>query len=679
MNELVKKELREYGIPAAALLVALCTAWMILGSTSYVLFEPHAEASVLVVLGAALAGVAIGYAQFTVERSRGTLAYLVHRSGGYAELFRAKARAGLALALCIGMLPPVVFGAAKLLGPYAPLVQSERIVEHALAGLVAIPAWGAGVLVALFSRSLLASLVSGLLAALGVTLVASVLPLPVTRMSMLAPIVFLLVVFTAGWLVLRFARGVFASAIDRDGSLAWKRQLACALLALPLFVQPLWILASGVATSSQYTLFNSYPELVRAADGSFRLEDPASLFAARSRALDPDGPKQPVSWIEVLRPAPGFAFVEGWQSIRRYPRTPLGGMSSPLRWELQYSRWSPDPKPLRDKQGRSIAGPAQEFAPAGRVYLDRGEGLVRIACGLDLVRRGEEPDRGYWSSPRTVALERSGASKRLSPGTLVIGEYGSRPLFLDLADKTFWTVDFAESGERLAEVALPEGDTLVDSRPMCDAILARNGTFNIASTSAMLFVGEHANYIWGPDGFRVPEPGSVFDDEAVRASMGCEWRVESPRMDTLTVEVRSTKDASPLYAHTFEPQTSEQRVFGAIARVGGLLAPPTTSVVQLLGLASAMPAGGMTFVFARSVVDTTAYHLGHIGLGLVAGLLAWSWVARRGGSTREKLLWGVFCGGFGVFALLFLVLLAPRSRALAERSGREQPVAAAAV
>lgn len=436
MREMVRKELREYGIPAAAALVALCIAWMNLGRVSYVLLEPHAEVSVLVVLGAALAGVALGYAQFAVERARGTFAYLVHRRGGHAELFRAKAVVGIALALCIGMLPPVVFGLAKLAGPYAPLVQTERIVEHALAGLVAIPAWGAGVLVALFSRSVLASLVSGLLATFGITLVSSVSPLPVMRMSALAPLVFLAEVLVAGWLILVFARGVFASVVDRDATLAWKRQFACALLALPLFVQPAWILASGAATTAQHSLFDSYPELVRDADG-----------------------------------------------------------------------------------------------------------------------------------------------------------------------------------------------------------------------------------------FRVPEPGSVFDDESVRALLGCEWRVHSPRMDSLAVEVRSTKDASTLYAHTFEPQTGEQRLLGAVARVGGLCTPPSTSVVQLLGLASAFPAGGRYFILARGVVDTTAYHLGHVGLGLVAGLLAWLWVARRGGSMREKLLWGVFCSAFGVFALLFFVLLAPRARGARTNEG----------
>ncbi len=679
MNEQVKKELREYGIPAAALLAALCTAWMILGRVSYVLLEPHAEVSVLVVLGAAIAGVAIGYAQFAIERSRGTLAYLVHRSGGYAELFRAKARAGLALALCIGMLPPVVFGAAKLLGPYAPLVQPERIVEHALAGLVAIPAWGAGVLVALFSRSVLASLVSGLLAAFGVTLVASVLPLPVMRMSVLAPIVFLAVVLAAGWLVLRLARGVFASAIDRDGTLAWKRQLACALLALPLFVQPLWILTSGISTMRAYSLFESYPVLVRDAGGSFLLADRDRLRGELSRTLDLNGAGKPVGWVEVVRPAPGFAFEEGWQTVRRYPHSKPEGIASNLRWEPLYSSWSPEPSSLHDKRGGAIELPGEGFAGSGRIYLDRDEGLVRVAYGLDLGPRGEEPERGQWRSPRTIVLERAGQSTRLSRETLVVGEYGAPPLFLDPADKTLWTIDFAQSGERLAEVALPQGDTLIDSRPTCDSRLAQIGSFTRGVAAARLFVGEHASYVWTAKGFVVPEPGSVFDDEAVRALLGCEWRVKSPRMDALTVEVRSTKDGSPLYAHTFEPQTSEQRMLGAVTRLCGLFSPPSTSVVQLLGLAQAFRAGGMTFVFARGVVDTTAYHLGHVGLGLVAGLLAWSWLARRGGSTREKLLWGVFCAAFGVFALLFLVLLAPRPRAQRVGPARTAALSAAAV
>lgn len=679
MSELLKKELREYGLPALAALVALCIAWMNLGRVSYVLLEPHAEVSVLVVLGAALAGAGMGYAQFAIERARGTFAYLVHRRGGYVELFRAKAFAGVGVALALGMLPPVVFGAAKLLSPYAPLVLPERILEHALAGLVAIPAWGAGVLVALFSRSVLASLVCGLLAALGLVLVSSVLPLPVMRMSALAPTLFVLAVLVAGWILLRFARSVFESAVDRDGTLAWKRQLACALLALPLFVQPAWILASGAATTAQHSLFSSYPELVRDADGSFRLEDPGRLLEEQRLAIGPDGTRKPAAWTEVVRPAPGQTFEDGWQTVRRYRRMPLDGIASNLRWESQSSHWRPGETALKDKQGRILSAPDPEFATFGRIYLDRGEGVVRIACGLDFSWRSEEPDLGHWTSPRTAVLERNGTATLLGRETLVVGDLGAPPLFVDPSDKTLWTIDFAESGERLAEVVLPDGDTLRDARPQCDTALAHNGILVRSSTAAVLFVGERANYAWGANGFTVAQPGSELDDEGLRARLGYEWRVESPRMDTLTVEVRSTKDASALYAHTFEPRTSDQRILGAIARLGGMFSPPSTSVLQLLGLADAFPAGGMSFVFARAVADTTAYHLAHVSLGLALAALAWMRVARRGGSTREKLLWSAYCGVFGVFALLFHALLAPRPRIQAAPAVPVRSAPAAAV
>jgi hypothetical protein len=673
VNELVKKELRECGVPAAVVLCVITAIWLADQSVSNALVAPRGEPTYAVISTAAGLGVLLGLAQFAGERSRGTVGYLVHREGGRRALFVAKASVGIALALALAMLPPIAFGIAQLFGEFAPVVQPERMFEHAWAGLAAVPAYALGVLIAQCSRSLLASVIAGLLGAFGCIALSLWLPLPVLRMSLLAPLVYAGIECALGALVLAFAWSLFARAFDRDLNFSLRMQLACALLAIPFFVQPAWLSIWYSAVSMQTELFQRYPVLVHDQDAGFRLLGPEGLRQQESELYRSSTGLPNTRSVTLVRPSPGWQpWASGeWHSAQFWIVPTNSGVTTWMRWWPLFPSSTDGEFHVVDRSGTLVRPSSHEFQQKNQLFLDRELGVVRVVYGVARPTLFA-PDRDQ-VPPRMEILRRCGPTQTLSAGTRAFGDFGDYPLLLDPVDQTFWTIDFRGAVDRLAEVALPDGDVLIETRPICETRQAQFGEFR-SSGSQVLFVGRKATYVWTMKGFVVPEPGSILDEQQARERIGLEWRLEAPSMVALHVDVRKVGEGAGEieYQHTFEPSTREEMLLAGAVRLGSLLAPPSTSMLRFAGAYDTPRSGGWNLLLTRTVADTTGFHMLHIALGGLLALAAWLRVARRGGTRAERVLWGVFVALFGVFAFLFLLLLRPRSLHAA-RTERAQP------
>jgi hypothetical protein len=629
------------------------------------LIAPRQEPSMAVIFVACFFGLAFGYGQLSAERIRGTQGYLAHREGGRAALLRSKIAVGIPLVLALAMLPPLVGCAWQLFGPLAAVVQPARAFEHALAGLAALPAYACGLFIALVASNVLVMLFLALVAVFGCFLYSMWLPLPVFQVSFWAIPLYAAGQALLGAALLALAWRVFARGHDRDGVLPFRLQAGSLLFALLLFVFPIHAIVCDAVRSVQLQVFDGYPLIVRSFDGRYSLMERRE-YESRIRAPGtekttftmPDGtvasesnpsmvynPSPPIEVPRRLRIGTGFV-------------DPLG-LASSQRWTaLPFNRHAPRPVEIADKDGRALRTSPEEYYEA---YFDRETGVVRQYFDIALERSGpvgQRSSRFHWHE---LVLRRSD-DKLLSRATVLTTDGMQTPLLIDCADKTLWTLDFAEQGTRLAQLSLPNGERLVDVQPQ-QGWWPAGWSGNI--WREFVLVGEKGRYQWTSSGFQLE--GSPATRPFWLRHCRSEWG--EPGLTAMTVRLRATDasgaagpDSEIVYVQRYEPRTALDNAVTLLMRLGMQSGPPILSAQRLLfGSNESLTLGFLPWFYGMPA-DAFGFQLVHVLLGLALGALAWLRVARRGGARAERVLWGVLVALFGAFALLFLALLAPRPR-----------------
>jgi hypothetical protein len=687
VNGLVRKEWREWGLPGAALLLVLCFAWCGATTAADVLLAPRPEPTMVVLATSILFGLALGYAQLVRERARGTLAYLAHREGGRRALLAGKLAVGVPLALALGMLPPLALLLKESFGPLGAVQQPERAVEHALAGLAALPAYAAGLLIAQITPSGFLTFAQGLLACVGCWLYSMWLPLPVLRMSAWCIPLFVLGELALAAALLALARALFLRSHDRDVVLPVRLQTGAGLFALLLLVYPSWWAFSSSVQLSQHSLFEGYPLVVRYADGRYAQMERGEYEsrtrgegAALTKYTLPDG-----SVMSESEPAIAYS---PWPPVElpAEMRNPFasrdrGRLWAWARWQsLDFGQTAPRGLDLRDRAGRPVCLAAGEPTPGAetRTYLDRETWTVRQFRDLPSARTATNASRQLPWKPRALVLARPDG-KSFSPRTvMVLGDMGV-PLLVDRADGTLWVLDHGAAETRLAELSLPDGDRLVDLQPESEWYAEG---WQGQEPFRAAFVGARGRYVWTTGGFQL----AVSPAARPWFPRRCRTEVGEASLTALTVRLRELDlngHAGPGSAVAFEQRYEPSRPgeIGRVAlmRLGLLCGPPVLSAQRLL-LDSGEPLLlGLLPSPARMPRDFAGLHLLHALLGAAFGVLTWRNVARRGGSRAERVLWSVLAAGFGVFAVAFLWALAPRpspaTNAPAERAAAEPSAA----
>jgi hypothetical protein len=634
---LVWKELREWGPAAAALLVLLCLGWCLAAPARDVLLAPNLEPTLFVLATASLCGLALGYAQLGLERTRGALAYLAHREGGRHALLRGKLAVGAPLALALGVLPPLVYLAQQSSGTLAPILMPERALEHALAGFVALPAYACGLLVALIAPSSFLRFALGLLAAVGCFLYSAWLPLPVRALSAWSEPLFVLGELALAAAVLRLVWRLFARSHDRDLVLPLRLQVGSALCALLFVVFPGWSAFSNSVREGQRSLFDEYPLVVRSFDGRYSAMERSEYYA---RAQDPRTPKRTFTMpdgtlanetdpVLVYNPAPP-------PEVRLRTGAPF---ADPQRWSMLG---------LRSSDGHHVC------------YLDREQGVVHEFRDLD----------GKLSPPTHTVLRRDDG-RPFSRETLIAGGGDNQVLLVDGADHTLWKLEVDGGALRLEPEALPDGDALVGVA--LPEIWEPEG-WSAELGSGPVLVGARGRYVSTYGGFqREGSPAAKpWWMRYCRSEVGEASLVSSTvRLRAIDASGASGPESEVLFVQRYEPRTLRQIGRVALMRFGLLCGPPVLSAQRLLGDSNTPLLRGILPGPTPMPRDAAWLHLAHALLGLAFGVLTWRHIARRGGTRAERVLWSAFAALFGVFALTFLRMLAPRPEPVAALARRE--------
>lgn len=680
MRGLVWKELREWGPLTAGILVPLCTLWCML-STSNSLVVPRAEPSFAVIAVACFFGLALGYGQFSAERIRGTQGYLAHREGGRSALLRSKLTVGVPLALALAMLPPLVGFAWQFSGPLAPIVQPARAFEHALAGLAVLPAYACGLYIALIASNVLVMLLLALIAGFGCFLYSMWLPLPVYQMSFWALPLYAAGQALLGAALLALAWQIFAHGHDRDGVLPLRLQAGSAVFALLLFAFPIHAMVSDGVREGQQQLFNSYPLVVRSFDGRYSLMERAEFHSRiqepgterRTYTLPNGAVASELNPSLVYNPSPPVDVPK--KLLQQILLRERGSISDVQRWsEVPVGRPNTVPIPCVDKNGRPIVTVATTGHPGSggsdEWHLDCEEGVVHQFLQLDS-RHVFSTDPKAPPPSHTVLRRPDG--KPFSRATELVADGMKPSLLVDRGDMTLWTLDFAASGTRLAELELPDGDRLVD--------LQSKQPWEPEGWSAgydwePVLVGARARYQWTAGGFQLENtpPTKPWWLRYCRSEVGeASMAAATVRLRALDENGNVGPDSEVVFVQRYEPRTAGDNGLLALMRVGLQCGPPILSAqTLLLGRSTSLTRGYLPGPYAIPK-DTNVFHAIHVAFGLLLGMLAWVHVGRRGGTRGERLLWSLLAALFGLFALLFLVLLAPRPRVVTQVSKSESP------
>ena len=654
MKGIVWKELREWGPLTGALLVCLCLAWGLAGSATSVLIAPRDDATFAVLVTASLFGLALGYGQLGADRARGTLPYMAHREGGKRALLRGKLMVGVPLALAVGMLPPLVFFVQQSLGPLGAVVQPARAWEHALAGLAALPAYASGMFIVLVAPSTYLRFSLGACAICGCMLYSLWLPQPVYQMSPWAIPLFVLGELALAAAVLSLAVQFFLRGHDRDAVLPFRLQAGAAGFALLLFVAPSWWGFQSGVRNGQQSLFNGYPLLVRYADGHYEPMERrvyhalvnSGAKAARTFTL-PDG-------TVGSEPEPTLAYnptppLEGSASLwMRDPLRTRGALSDRQRWVPLDLRSKPNPAAqFVDRDARSLHPTPADPAPGttDETYLDLETGVVQRFEGL----RRSDSAVGSAGYARQIVLSRPDG-KPFSRETIVVMDEMQVPLLVDLEDKSTWLLDFATPRARLARIALPNDEPLLRVEPKSEWV-AEGWSWN--SQRQLVFVGAQGRYQWTTAGFK-----TVGAPETRRWWLRyCRGESGEASLTAMTVRLRNLDaqgsvgpESEVVFEQHYEPRTAGEAARAALMRIGILCGPPVLSALT----------PGLVSRVLPIPQDSSGVHLAHVLLGLALGAWTFQLVARRGGTFAERVLWSLFVALFGVLALAFFSMLAPR-------------------
>jgi hypothetical protein len=287
--------------------------------------------------------------------------------------------------------------------------------------------------------------------------------------------------------------------------------------------------------------------------------------------------------------------------------------------------------------------------PARWLELPRNDGNSRIRTYLDTesgcIRRFDE-------LPRQLIVSRPDR-KSFSQSTIAMTDNEQDPLLVDPGDLTMWRLEDGAGGLRLTAVALPDEQRLAGVRP--EFSQEREGWMP-TEWERVVLEGERERYVWTTSGFLPagsPAPRPYW-------SRYCRSEAAETSLAAMTVRLRDLEGGNIVYLQRYEPRTLGEHARVALMRVGLLCGPPVLSAQRLIADSGAPLFADVLPSPTELPKDSPVFHLAHAMLGLVLGVFAWLRVARRGGTLPERALWGGFALFFGVFALCFLLMLAPR-------------------
>jgi len=172
VRALIKKECTEVLVPFGIAFVVITLAWLAAMRFDQALLPPATDRLIFVAVSSGLAGVVLGYLQFSTERWRGKFGYLCHRGTGLEGAFLAKTVAGLVATALVGFGPPLTYAIfAGLTSPNASIIQWSMLGAYAVAATGGASLYGLGALAASLRRRSIAGILLIPVGVMGVTTV----------------------------------------------------------------------------------------------------------------------------------------------------------------------------------------------------------------------------------------------------------------------------------------------------------------------------------------------------------------------------------------------------------------------------------------------------------------------------------------------------------------------------
>jgi hypothetical protein len=699
---LIKKELTEVLVPFGIAFLVITTVWLVSVRFWDALLPPATDGLIAVAVSSALAGVVLGYLQFSTERWRGKLGYLCHRGTGVEGAFLAKTIAGLVATALVGLGPPLLYAVfASFASPNASIIQWSVLAAYAVAAMAGASLYGLGALAASLRRRSIAGILLIPVGACALWVISEMCGSPWGNPSTpwLFPAVHLALAGVFLGLVLRLVR----SSVDRDLPLPRVVHLAAVLLAFPLVLLPCDIGASFLKESLLDSVRSGYPMILRDRateeifpvvrgehGGYFRME-------ARGRAgerVEPNAPQGPGQGFDTISWGNGFSSLSDAAppEDRFESSDPFATRRGLVAIGMQY---------------RGLDQVEYSYTPNVRIHLDRTRGVVRAfgfvyqnpqepsdgvgARSLPFAIDLDKPQGGSSFSPATVVLRgedgavkriiqslASEESKSLPPGLDLVNDFLGRPLhgmkvdscLLDPSDGSFWRLDVFDAREPLARVELPGGDRFVRLQTLYRRSEFVFGRYE-RSWEDPVVVGERGRYAWNGREFVefVPSETLATLDEAP-SHLRYRIVVEDPDPLRWTLRVLDAKEDREVFAYAYAPRTGRGSVAAAAAQASVLLRSPLANTLLFTGVIThktdrGFDAGSEFFAGGRRPwLWALAMIVGLACAGICARLLR-----GRNASPIGIALGSVFALLFGPVALLVVWLLEPKGRA------REHPAA----
>lgn len=690
MKSMIQKELVEVSVLVVPAFLIVTAIWLSAFRFESVLLAPQEDPIAAVMAGAGIAGIVLGYLQFSAERWRGKFGYLLHRGGGHRSLFTCKVIVGLLATAAMGLGPPLVFVLKHSLSPNGSILQWSRVGELACASSIGAAAFGVGVLASQVRRRLLTDLFLLGVAGGGLFLLVWA--------TMLWPGPFVAVHFALGAVLLATSFALLRRGADGDLPLPRGAHLALAAIAPPLLVLPL---VAGVVHIEDEVL----SELRQSHSAILRERSTGEIFAValsgkRWHRLSADGELGAAneSWAPWAKS--GEFDLLHWPAQRGWNE---GLLQDPVAWSIRGRGFDRGWEPVQSNHWsyggafflRGVAVPPRD--PERRptlCFLDREVGVLRV---FELaVLQGSTDGSERWTKPVALEIQKPAGRGRFSPDTVVLEGPSYRDIeavrarelspdvlrrrtacLVDPADGTLWRVDPEDLANPLVEVPLPGGDRFVRLDWLYDRTKAIIGRLE-PRLGSFFVLGEKGVYAWSEHELRAYE----IPDDLILASEAetvAEVRVHVVDADPIApkVEIRDGRGENVLFAHEYAPRAIRPRLLAVAAYGATLLRPPLANV------AATMASDGLTSPQAeppRWFFDPLlagGRRLGLLGLGLIASAVstgvALPWLRRRGADATSTVVWASFVALVGPIGLLVAWLFEPREQAQHAASAAPAP------
>jgi hypothetical protein len=639
-------------------------------------------------------GFLVGLLQHARERGRGAEAYLVHRASGFMRAFVARTLCGsAALGLAISVPPLAYLLWHSVLLPAVERPLNERLGHFLVVGACSLPAYGLGSFIAQlrgrwWSRLLLG--IAGCLTLLFAAAVASQTPANATQ-TPIGP--YLAVQLVLAGVLLTGAFCLFQAGDDEARPWPRRQALAAAAILLPLVFLPSSLIVAWMQTNCRLLLFETYPQIVEAAD--------RALYVASRLSLDASEPK---SWSP-----PRFEFQDAKGRLLQddqFQRYDGYGLDFDPVLTIFDPSWTPlasDHPPtdtIPELQYRTPFGFDGAWIPLRVADEWRRSCWLRSRDGsIHTVDLNPASDTDVEPMPRHDVLARPDTGKGFSQRVLVDAAWprpplggSSTPLLIDLEDRTFWRVDSSAAGIQIERVWLPGNVELAGLERHHSLARLRAGLYESSEYFdhvSLLLVGQEGRYVWTSYGFEPvidrEQLAVDFDRHVVPQSEASEviaWRLEPSHVDGLgfQLDVFDVKTNQVELSHDFRPQSAGQRRLASLAWMSSLLRAPAGSLWSYLGAGfDPRNVTRLEVSYLRDPLLLDGAHSFLLWVSTALGcVLAISARRRIGSDPRERAVrwsWTLAVFALGVPAWLLCRLLEPSRRQLAVRLLERRAVA----